>query len=126
MTSPITCLVTLHGVGFMQPPQPELNVPGYADLLHEHLSKQLGSILSDDPNRERTHRGENGPIYVQSLWLTATGRASVEQGLKRLGSWSKDMRHIQTRNAPLIANDALISHVALVYSDLEPQGSEQG
>lgn len=122
MTVPITCLVTLHGVGFMQPPQQ--NVPGYADPLHEHLSEQLGSLLSDDPNRERTHQGENGPIYVQSRWLTAAGVPSSEEGLKRLGSWSKNMRHIQTKDAPLIAGDARISHVALVYSDLEPQGPE--
>ncbi len=122
MAAPITCLVTLHGVGFMQPPQQ--NVPGYADPLHEHLKKQLGSLLSDDPNRERTQQGENGPIYVQSRWLTAAGMPSSEEGLKRLGSWSKDRRRIQTKNAPLIADDALISHVALVYSDLEPQGRE--
>src|SRR5712692_3996767 len=104
MTFPITCLVTLHGVGFMQPPQPELNNPGYADLLHEHLSKCLGTTLSDDPNRakDRKQRGESGAIYVQSRWPTATGNASREEGLKRLGSWSKDMQHIETKHAPLV------------------------
>lgn len=122
MAAPITCLVTLHGIGFMQPPQQ--NVPGYADPLHEHLKKQLGSLLSDDPNRKRTREGENGAIYVQSRWLTPDGIPSTEEGLKRLGSWSKDMRRFQTKNAPLIADDARISHVALVYTNLEPQGPE--
>src|SRR5690348_15348429 len=122
MAAPITCLVTLHGIGFMQPPQQ--NVPGYADPLHEHLKKQLGSLLSDDPNRKRTREGENGAIYVQSRWLTPDGIPSTEEGLKPLGSWSKDMRRFQTKNAPLIADDARISHVALVYTNLEPQGPE--
>ena len=128
MSSPVTCLVTLHGIGFEQPPEPELKIPGYADQLHEHLSKYLSTMLSDDPNRagERKQPGQRGAIYVQSRWLTATGTASREEGLKRLGSWSKDMRHIETKKAPLVANDEPISHVALIYSNLEPTDPEVG
>lgn len=126
MSSPITCLVTLHGVGFMQAPQPGVNDSGYADLLHEHLSKRLGALLSDDPGRTRAHRGENGAIYVESRWLTPSHAISREEGLKRLGSWSADFRQIEIQDAPLVANDEPISHVALVYSDLEPQGVELG
>ncbi len=126
MTSPITCLVTLHGIGFEQPPQPGLKNSGYADLLHEHLNKCLGTMLSDDPNRERAQRGENGAIYVASRWKDATGTVSREEGLKRLGSWSEDMQHIETKDAPLTANGERISHVALVYSNLEPTGPEVG
>lgn len=124
MTSPITCIVTLHGIGFEQPPQG--NIPGYADSLHEHLSIYLDGLLSDDPNRQRNQKGEHGPIYVQSRYLTADGQASREEGLKRLGSWSGDMRSIVTQNAPLVANDERIAHVALVYSNLEPQGPALG
>lgn len=126
MTSPITCLVTLHGIGFEQPPQRELKNSGYADLLHEHLSKCLGTMLSDDPYRKREHRGENGAIYVESHFLTAAGAVSREEGLKRLGAWSEDKQHIETKDAPLVANDERISHVALVYSNLEPIVSEVG
>ena len=45
------CLVTIHGVGFMQPP---INgIPGYADGLHQHLSKYLDEhLLGDDPKRQ--------------------------------------------------------------------------
>lgn len=126
MTSPNTCLVTLHGVGFMQPPQQGAENSGYADLLHMHLSEVLGPLLSDDPHRTRTQRGENGTIYVESRWLTPAGNASSEEGLKRLGSWSQDMRHIDTTGADLVANDEPLSHVALIYSDLEPQAAELG
>ena len=128
MSSRTTCLVTLHGIGFEQPPQPELNIPGYADQLHEHLSKYLGIMLSDDPHRahERKQPGQSGAIYVQSRWLTPAGTASRQEGLKRLGNWSKDMRRVETEQAPLVANDSCISHVALVYSDLEPKEPEVG
>lgn len=119
MASPITCLVTLHGIGFEQPPMPGTTNSGYADLLHVHLNKFLGMKLSDDPNRERELRGENGAIYVESRWLTSTGIASREEGLKRLGSWSEDWQHIETKDAPLVANGESVSHVALVYSNLE-------
>lgn len=128
MASPITCLVTLHGIGFEQPPDPKNDIPGYADSLHEHLSKYLGTMLSDDPRRAeaRKHPGQSGAIYVQSRWLNAKGKPCREEGLKRLGSWSKDMRHIKTKEAPLVANDEPISHVALIYSNLEPTDSEVG
>jgi hypothetical protein len=126
MTSQITCLVTLHGIGFEQPPQPQLKDSGYADLLHEHLSKCLGTMLSDDPNRERAQKGENGAIYVESRYRDAVGTASRQEGMKRLGSWSRDMRSIETKDAPLVANGEPVSHVALVYSNLEPQEPEIG
>ncbi len=125
MTSPITCLVTLHGIGFEQPPQPGVSNSGYADLLHEHLSACLGTLLSDDPNRARERPGENGAIYVESRWKT-DGIASREEGLNRLGSWSQDRQHIESKDAPLIANDERASHIALVYSNLEPTEPEVG
>ena len=53
MNSPIICMVTIHGIGFEQPPQG--NLPGYADDLHEHLHERLGKILSDDPDRDHDH-----------------------------------------------------------------------
>src|SRR5260370_7901855 len=126
MASSITCLVTLHGIGFEEPPQPRFKNSGYADVLHGHLKKCLDTMLSDDPNREREQRGENGGIYVESRWLTATGIASREEGLKRLGSWSEDRQLIETKDAPLVANGECVSHVALVYSNLEPKGPQLG
>ena len=38
----VICLVTLHGIGFQQPPQPELGIAGYADDLHQNLSTVPG------------------------------------------------------------------------------------
>ena len=126
MASKITCLVTLHGIGFQRPPQPGLDNSGYADPFHQHLSKRLGSMLSDDPLRERERPGDNGAIYVESRWPDAQGRASREEGMKRLGAWSKDRKHINTTDAPLVADDEPVSHVALVYSNLEPKEPEIG
>lgn len=135
MASKITCLVTLHGVGFEQPPQVvngvEIANSGYADPLHQHLYKCLGTMLSDDPQREkgRIQPGDNGPIYVQSHYRDAQGRSSREEGLKRLGAWCNDKQHIDATDAPLVAKDAgtgSVSHVALVYSNLEPVESEMG
>jgi hypothetical protein len=54
MASKINCLVTLHGIGFEQPPQVvngvEIANSGYADPLHQHLKKCLEEDLNDDPN----------------------------------------------------------------------------
>jgi hypothetical protein len=126
MASSILCLVTIHGIGFQQPPQPDLGIPGYADGLHQHLSKYLdATLLSDDPQRTRSQRGENGPIYIESCWPPGTG--SREQGLARLGSWIEpDMLHVDTSSAPLVAVDARIAHIALVYSHAEGYKSRPG
>lgn len=122
--TPLVCLVTIHGIGFQQPPQPTLGLPGYADGLHQHLSKYLSPpILSDDPQRSRSQCGENGPIYVQSRWPPENGH--LEQGLARLGSWStSDMHHIDSTSALLATQDAKIAHIALVYSPLEEEKAQ--
>ena len=123
--NPLACLVTIHGISFQQPPQPALGLPGYADGLHQHLSKYLTpSILGDDPQRSRSQRGENGPIYVQSCWPLESGNS--EQGLVRLGQWSTDIRHIDCISAPLTAENARIAHIALVYSPLEEEKAQVG
>ena len=111
------CLVTIHGVGFMQPP---INgIPGYADGLHQHLSKYLDeNLLGDDPNRQRNQRGQNGPIYVQSYW--PPGSSSTEPALARLGAWGNERsKIIDISRAPLGEGKARIAHIALVYSRLE-------
>jgi hypothetical protein len=92
-----TCLVTIHGIGFQQPPQD--GRPGYADALHAHLHEQLGERLGDDP--ERT--GASGPVYVSS-----EVDGSRDHGLARLDP-----------GRPL-APAGKIAHVALVYSPSEP------
>jgi hypothetical protein len=90
------CLVTVHGIGFQQPPRD--GQPGYADALHEHLHapEALGDRLGDDPNRP-------GPVYVES---EADG--SRGGGLARLDPEQK------------LAPEGKIAHVALVYTPSEP------
>src|SRR5579875_1148621 len=126
MRTPLICLVTIHGIGFQQPPEPALGLSGYADGLHQHLSKYLPApFLGDDPGRTRLQYGENGPIYVQSHWPPHSD--NVEQGLARLGRWSApDMRTVDTTVAPLAADDARIAHVALVYSPPEHEKAQIG
>src|SRR5260370_1002251 len=99
---------------------------GYADPLHQHLKTYLGNLLSDDPCRSHSHPGENGTIYVESRWPDTQGKASHEEGMKRLGTWCDDLQQVDITDAPLRVNDESISHVALVYSNLEPTGPEAG
>jgi hypothetical protein len=122
----ITCIVTIHGIGFEQPPQPGVPNSGYADPLHQHLKKCLGDALSDDPKRVRDTPGDNGVIYIESRWRDVQGHASREEGMRRLGVWCDDMRQIDDKDAPLVAHDEPIAHVALVYSNLEPKEPENG
>ncbi|WP_220194982.1 hypothetical protein [Ktedonospora formicarum] len=114
----LTCLVTIHGIGFQQPPIGRIS--GYADRLHAHLNKHLNdSQLSSDPLRDYcTRAGGDGPIYVQSCWPSGTRHR--EAGLARLGVWSQGSHsQIDTTNAPLTNGKGCVSHVALVYSDIE-------
>lgn len=98
----LTCLVTVHGIGFQQPPTSDRE--GYADPLHELLRKELGDRLGDDPER-----ATGGPVYVQSEW-----NGIPKAGLARLD-----------RSRPLIAptqnSQSTIAHVALVYSGLQSE-----
>lgn len=122
MDAQLTCLVTIHGIGFQQPPNGR---PGFADGLHANLSKYLGPLLADDPNRSRSRAGENGPVYVQSSWPPWTNRS--EPGLARLGSWDPATpRTINASQAPLADRARGIAHVALVYSHLEEDAPRPG
>lgn len=67
-------------------------------LLSQHLTAFLLKPRHDHP-------GKNGAIYVQSLWRKGE-EESREIGLSRL-------------NGLLVATDESVSHVALVYSNLE-------
>lgn len=114
----LTCLLTIHGIGFQQPPAE--GVPGYADGLHERLRERLGSTLGDDPNRER------GPVYVGSTWPPES--RAVEPGLARPGTlvttggvWRTEGGAAWQR---LAANDDGVAHVALIYSHLEEDGPD--
>ncbi len=136
----ITCLVTLHGIGFEQPPAMDDNGvelgtnTGYADTLHKNLlCTSLGPMLSDDPNRKREKVGDNGAIYVQSLWNEHGKKpASHEDGLKRLGIWSDDKTYIIQNDTSRLISDGdyasgkHVSHIALVYSNLEATGPAVG
>jgi hypothetical protein len=118
----ITCIVTIHGIGFEQPPSE--GMAGYADDLHMHLHEHLGDLLSDDPTRQSYQRGESVPIYVQSSYPSSQSKKrSREAGMKRLGAWRGDnLSDLDTSDAPLTLPGARIAHVALVYSDLEGKG----
>jgi hypothetical protein len=115
----ITCIVTIHGIGFQQPPGKD--VAGYADDLHAHLREHLGDLLSDDPNRQSYQHGKSVPIYVQSSYrLPSSEIRSREEGMKRLGTWRDgNLSEIGTTDAHLTLEGASIAHVALVYSKLE-------
>ena len=119
MASGITCLVTIHGIGFQQAPDGDL--PGYADFLHDNLTDKLTSaVLSGDPGRDGT-----GAVYVQSQVLVG-GKGSIEEGLRRLGSWDDSETTIDFSKAPLVTGDQPIAHVALVYSHLEEETPKLG
>jgi hypothetical protein len=64
------------------------------------------------------------PIYVHSVW--PPNSLSIENGLKRLGSWDERHQSIDIKDTPLVKGDARIAHVALVYSRLEGEESEIG
>ncbi len=114
----ITCIVTIHGIGFEQPPSE--GVAGYADDLHTHLHEHLGDLLSDDPTRQSYQQGWSVPIYVQSSYpFSPSNTRSREEGMKRLGTWRDDnLSEIDTTGSPLTLPGARIAHVALVYCDL--------
>ncbi|MBV9315136.1 MAG: hypothetical protein JO100_15715 [Pseudonocardia sp.] len=120
MATELTCLLTVHGIGFQQPPVGDQ--AGYADQFHTLLAAPtaLGSALGNDPNRLA------GPVYVQSCW-----DGSRTAGLDRLGTRTAT-GGIDISLAPLVAAPAeqqpqpRYAHVALVYSDLEDTGPRPG
>src|SRR4051794_40579946 len=110
--APITCVVTIHGVGFQQPPA--AGQPGYADRLHSALAAALdsGLRLSDDPARAAYQSGATVPIYVSSEW--PPDRPRPEEGLKRAGTWvacPDGTFTIDRSEAPLVTGDARVAHV---------------
>jgi hypothetical protein len=119
----VTCIVTIHGIGFQTPPNDDQGVPGYADALHAHLKDVLGSdILGDDPQRRN---GVRGPVYVHSTWPPGSRR--IEGGLDRLGTWERDARPGRvTTDQPLVDANQPVAHVALVYANLEERVSALG
>jgi hypothetical protein len=131
MNGDLTCLVTIHGIGFEQSPMQRQDgtwIDGYADRLHLLLSNRLNqdkTVVADDPGRdgERAQRGggagTSGPVYVQSH-VPMPGIDPKEQGLKRLGTWNAGT--VEIKDAPLRHGDEPIAHVALVYSNLEENG----
>src|SRR5258708_36778581 len=102
----VTCVVTIHGIGFQQPPGP--GVAGYADALHRGLSAELPGELSSDPARAEYQEGESVPIYVCSRWPPVGGSRGA--GLARLGVWtaSTAAARIEASQAPLVGAGPLV------------------
>ncbi|MHB8507684.1 MAG: hypothetical protein ACYDGR_03430 [Candidatus Dormibacteria bacterium] len=121
-TRGITCVVTIHGIGFQEPPRPE-QPSGYADGLHANLRAQNAGV-SDDPGRQSWQTAATVPIYVSSRYPASGGTRA--EGLKRLGVWVDKFGAgtIDHGSAPLVAGDATIAHVALVYAELEDIGPQ--
>jgi len=107
MQEQLTCLVTLHGVGFQQ--APAAGIPGYADALHERLGRHLDAAWPGA-----------SPIYVCSHWPPESQKS--EPGLARLGSW-RAPGSIDHAQAPLGDGSSALVHVALVYAHPEELGS---
>jgi len=123
----VTCLVTIHGIGFQQLPEPEKNITGYADALHQHLLEYLGENLGGDTDPQGGRMSDAGPIYVSSHW--PPDAQSSEPGVARLGKWKlneKKHREINIEGASIIDRGRPISHIALVYSRLQDQGPHFG
>jgi len=114
--TPKICMLTVHGIGFQQPPQD--GKPGYADGLHANLAEVLGDKLGNDPNRQPE---TDGPVYVMSA---KPGTHDHEWGLSRLGSWRGDT--LDAAGQPLAEPGSLIAHVALIYTSLEDVGPRFG
>jgi len=118
----VTCVVTVHGIGFQTPPRDQEGIPGYADALHAHLSEVLGNdVLGDDPGRGN---GVKGPVYVHSNW--PPGNGGVELGLARLGKWTDERPGRVTTDQPLVNANQPLAHVALVYAHLEDKSAAVG
>jgi hypothetical protein len=111
--APITCVVTVHGVGFQQPPS--AGRAGYADQLHAGLAAALGSgvRLSDDPRRASYQVGDSVPIRVSSEW--PPDQPAPEKGVERVGKWvagpggrsrSTAPRHVRQDRRALVARVA--------------------
>lgn len=109
------CLLTVHGIGFQQPPD-DPSRPGYADELHALLRERLHSALGGDPVRSAAHPGVEGPVYVCSEWPPGSGH--VEDGLDRLARTLPGGR-LDWSERPLAPGGSDIAHVALVYAGLE-------
>jgi hypothetical protein len=125
MAEPISCLVTIHGIGFQQAPQD--GIPGYADALHDALLAHIPDLLGGDPAPEFARPAGTGAIYVHSDWPPDSRQSN--QGLGRLGSWKggdASHRDVDVTGAPLSDGTHSVAHVALVYSHLEDQGPHLG
>ncbi|HEX2911753.1 MAG TPA: hypothetical protein VH186_13165 [Chloroflexia bacterium] len=116
----VTCLVTLHGMGFQQLPEPSQHIEGYADTLHKRLNRYLNDRLGGDTDPRETRGPDDGPIYVSSHWPPEIEK--VEPGLARLGQWELNQmknRVINIEKASIIDRERPLAHIALVYSQLK-------
>jgi hypothetical protein len=121
----ITCLVTIHGIGFQHAPKDGNG--GYADGLHAALSQRIGGLLSGDPVAEFGRTAGTGAVYVHSDWPPGSGK--ITEGLSRLGRWQAgdaSHREVDSDKVPLTDETHKIAHVALVYAGLEEQQPHLG
>ncbi len=126
----VTCLVTIHGVGFQQAPSP--GIEGYADRLHRWLidDARIGSLISLNPLPGDRGQAQS-PVYVCSDW--PVDQPLPDQGIGRVGTWSisasatgsgEQLPFIDHGDVPLVEGEADIVHVALVYTGLEERQTD--
>src|SRR5947209_15231833 len=113
MAQELTCLVTIHGIGFQQ--SPDGDIRGYADGLQDSLLRSIPAEAGGDPVSEFGREKGVGAIYVHSDWPPNTRKS--DEGLARLGAWvpgDASHRAVDIANAPLADGDKPIAHIALV------------
>jgi hypothetical protein len=78
------CVVTVHGIGFQQPPKD--GTPGYADALHKHLREPLARKPAARRSEATSHRRagvrlqRSGRFAVQRAGTAGQGTAARERG----------------------------------------------
>src|SRR5205085_605246 len=89
MTQDITCLVTIHGIGFQHAPQK--GGQGYADGLHAHLQRHLPA-LGGDPVSEFGLPAMVG-MGIMDLW------AAIKPQMQGTGALTPGLQ-VRSKTAP--------------------------
>ena len=126
--APITCLLTIHGIGFQQFPDDDAGVAGYADELHRALRDQASPAPPCSATTPSAPGVGRPPVTRAPSMCRAAGlpnRCEQEKGLERLGRLlDREARTLQSPLPDLVEPGKTIAHVALVYTPLEETGPD--